>query len=287
MRATVALLMILGTCACGADSPTTPTTIPPPPPARDSASTTTASDRGPSIATFTMSGQIIDGTYHYWPTITIAAGSAAIVVKSVAYVLPDVTLTNDHATLNWTIAAGGSFDFSTARTHFELMGSGPATQATVTVVYADASGQTHQLTATTPIPPIPADPSQAILQMSNFIVTRWQQTPSEWDYWPRLTPTETGGLSAATITRIDFTLLDIGIYGSVPPEFGSWTVPSGGSITVFDKRIYGDPELAISNDRSTDRVMVTVSYVDAAGRSGSLTATAQVSAEDGVDAAGR
>jgi hypothetical protein len=274
MRATIALLMMLGTCACGkTDVPTDPGMVDQPPPLG-------ASVVPASITTLAMTGQLIQDTYHYWPTLIINAGGTAITLKRISFALPGATLTSNGATMDWPVDAGHTFDFSTARTHFEVLGSGPATSATVTIDYTGVDGQTHELTGTTLIDRIESTATPTALQISNFALTRWQG-PNEWDYWPRLTVTETTGTTAVTITRIEFMLLDMGINGRVPPSFGSWKVPAGGSIDLFDEWSYGEPGFYLSSSRKTDRVMVTLSYVDAAGRPGDVTATALVS-RDGL-----
>jgi hypothetical protein len=271
MRATVALLAILGTCACGkAGAPTGPSTV--------NATPALASSAVPaSIATFAMTGQLIQGTYHYWPTLIIDAGSTAITLKRISFALPG-TLTRDAATLDWHVNAGDTFAFGTVRNKFEVLGSDPATSATVTVAYADADGQARELTGTTSIAAVESTPTTAALEISNFVVTRWQE-PYEWDYWPRFTVTETSGAVGVTITRIELTLLDMSTNSRVPPSFGSWPIPSGGSIRLFDEWSYGEPAFYLSSSRQTDRVMVTLSYVDADGRPGDVTAIAHVSGD--------
>jgi hypothetical protein len=274
MRTTIALLMMLGTCACGkADIPTDPGKVYQPPPLG-------ASVVPASITAFAMTGQLVQDTYHYWPTLIINAGGTAITLKHIRFALPGTTLTSDGATMDWTVDAGHIFDFSTAHTHFEVLGSGPATSATVTVAYTGADGQAQELTGTTSIDRIESTATPAALQISNFVLTRWQE-PTEWDYWPRLTVTETSRAVDVTITRIEFMLLDMDVNGRVPPSFGSWKVPAGGSIDLFDDWSYGEPGFYLSSSRKTDRVMVTLSYVDALGRPGDVTATALVS-RDGL-----
>lgn len=276
MRATIALLVILGTCACGkAGVITGPSNVDPPP--------TLAASVPASIATFEMTGQLIQDTYHYWPTLIINAGSTAITLKRISFTLPGATLTRDGATMDWPVDAGHTFDFSTAHVGTEVLGSGPATSATVTVAYAGADGQAHEIRGTTAITNVASTASEASLQISDFVVTRWSDPrPSQWtNYWPRLTVTDTSGDVDVTITRVEFMLLDMGIDGRVPPSFGSWKIPAGGSIDLFDDWSYGEPAFYLSSTRLTDRVMVTLSYVDALGRAGDVTATATVS-RDGL-----
>jgi hypothetical protein len=273
MRATIALLMMLGMCACGkADIPTDPGRVDQPPPAL------AASAVPASITTFAMTGQLIQDTYHYWPTLIINAGGTAITLKHISFALPGATLTSNGSKMDWTVGAGHVFDFSTAHAGTEVLGSGPATSATVTIDYTGVDGQTHELTGTTSIDHIESTATPSALQISNFVLTRWQG-PNEWDYWPRFTVTETSGAVDVTITRIEFMLLDMGINGRVPPSFGSWKVPAGGSIRLFDEWSYGEPALYLSSSGLTDRAMVTLSYVDTTGRPGDVTATAQVSAD--------
>jgi hypothetical protein len=293
----MALLVILGTCACGkADAPTAPTPPPTSSPAQPTAATpatpaapetpapaTPPEPRDAGIASFSMTGQLIQGVYHYWPAVTISAGSQAIVLKELIFALRGVDVASDRVGMNRTIAAGTSYEFG--ESHFELLGSTLGADATVTVTYTAADGHSYHPIATTLITPIESAPTSASLQISDFALTRWQE-PYEWDYWPRFTVTETSGTAGVTITRIELTLLDVGIYGRVPPSFGPWEVPAGGSIRLFDEWGYDEPAFGLSSSRRTDRVMVTLSYVDAMGRPGDVTAIAQVSA-DGRPAAPR
>jgi hypothetical protein len=190
---------------------------------------------------------------------------------------------SDRVGMNRTIAAGTSYELGAH--NFEVLGSSLGTEATVTVTYTAADGHSYHPIATTPITPIESAPTSASLQISDFALTRWQE-PYEWDYWPRFTVTETSGTAGVTITRIEFTLLDMSPSGRVPPSFGSWPIPGGGSIRLFDEWSYGEPAFYLSSSRQTDRVMVTLSYVDADGRPGDVTATAQVSG-DGLPPAPR
>ncbi|HVZ24372.1 MAG TPA: hypothetical protein VG871_25035 [Vicinamibacterales bacterium] len=227
-----------------------------------------------------MTGQVIQGVYHYWPDVSISAGSQAIVLTDVIFDVRGVEVTHDRARMSWMIAAGTTYKLGASNGNFEVLGTSLGTDATVTVLYTSADGHSHQAVATTTIAPIESTPTGAALQISNFVLTRWQW-PNEWDYWPRFTVTETSGAVDVTITRIEFMLLDMGIYGRVPSSFGSWKVPAGGSIDLFDDWSYGEPAFYLSSTRLTDRVMVTLSYVDAAGRPGDVTATALVS-RDGL-----
>lgn len=220
-----------------------------------------------------MTGQLIQGVYHYWPNMTISAGGDVIFLKSVIFKLRDVSLANDRVGMNQRIAAGGTYPFE--RSHFELLTSAPTTDATVAVSYTSADGHAYQLTAATAVAPVESAPATAVLQISNFVVTRWRDR-IWWNYWPRFAVTETSGASAATITRIVFTMPDLGVNGSAPPSFGAWPIAAGGSIRLFDEWSYDEPAFYLSDGSLFDRVTVTLSYVDAAGRPGDVTATAQV-----------
>lgn len=276
MRATVAVLGILvmiGAGACGESS--TPTA---PAPVTGTAATAPLATPEPSslgptgIAEFSMTGQRIQGVYHYWPSLLISAGRDAIVIKSLVFTLPGVTLTRDRADMSWPVSAGGTYRYDRG---LELLGDAAGPEAIVTMTYTTADGHSQQVSATTAIPPIAEAPASAALAVSSFVVTRWR-AQNEWGYWPRLTMTETTGRAAVTITRIEFALLDVGIHGRVPPTRGTWHVPAGGTIDVFDEWSYGEPELYLTSSQQTDRVMVTLSYVDEHGRPGDVTATAQV-----------
>jgi hypothetical protein len=232
--------------------------------------------REAGITSFSMTGQLIQGVYHYWPAVTISAGSQAIVLKELIFALRGVDVADDRVGMNRTIAAGGTYELD--ESHFELLGSTLGTDATVTATYTTADGHSYHPIATTPIAPIESTPTSASLQISNFVVTRWQE-PYEWDYWPRFTVTETSGAAGVTITRIELTLPDVDINGRVPLVFCTVPVAAGGSIDLFDEWSYGEPAFYLSSSHLTGRIQVVVSYVDASGRPGDVTAIAHVSGD--------
>ncbi len=277
------LLTVFVSAGCGRSSPPTgPTSVQPsaaPVPAAPASPVPPSAPEtlGAAITSFAMTGQVIEGTYHYWPALTIRAGSEAVTLQSFIFRIPGATLTRDRVSMSWPMAAGSTYTRAIPESGLELLGTGPATQAIVTVTYAGADGRSQELTATTDVAPIDATPSDAALRITSFDVVRWSEGRT-WNYWPRLTVMEVSNRSALTITRVEFRLPDIGINGQVPPAFGSWQVPAGGTRDLFRETYLDEPNTAVSSSYLTDRFRITLSYVDAAGRPGDVTAEAMAHA---------
>lgn len=128
-----------------------------------------------------------------------------------------------------------------------------------------------------PAPPeAPPDGSVATVVIQDFSVFGWYDHGQQrFHYWPKLTLAETAGVSAASISTISFELLDVGPAGRVPPASGSFLVPAGGVLRL-DEDLYG-PWLEIDSTANAARVSVLLSFVDNAGKGGSVSAIVAVS----------
>jgi hypothetical protein len=158
--------------------------------------------------------------------------------------------------------------------HVEITSPTALSSITATVSFTNDLGQTGSVAATVDGPTISASPSGATLVIQTFTVSGWYDHGLSF-YWPKLTLTETSGRSSASINKINFELLDIGSSGRVPPDLTPRAVPAGGTISLDDDG-YG-PWFEISSTADASRVSVVISFVDDAGRGGSVSAIAPVS----------
>lgn len=139
---------------------------------------------------------------------------------------------------------------------------------------------TRQLTNTAPpvsvVPPAdaPSAAPVAVLSIESFTLVK--------DYSgalaARLRLAETGGRSGALVTSLGFNLAD-GAPWSEPAVWsggGCW-VPAGGTCSIEPRVIYGDYEFTFEIPQGyRGRVSVLVSFADAEGRRGTVTAVAAV-----------
>jgi len=86
---------------------------------------------------------------------------------------------------------------------------------------------------------------------------------------------ETTGAANIRVTRVAFRLLDVGVLGTVPVYFNSWTVPSSGSIQLFEEQEYGYA-FEIDSLARAERLSVVIGFVDDTGRWGEVSGTASV-----------
>lgn len=274
MRRLILVAAAVAIAGCGKAAPTGPTgtpgtpgtTVPAPgvaptPPTVDAADAT--------IAAFSISGQLVQGIYRYRPRVTIQAGREPIVIRQIQFSMQGIELRSHRYVTTIPVAPGASYHFGSVEAGVEIEARAAATKAEVTVTYSHGGGSEHQVTGAAVVSPISGAPSQGTVEISRFTVSRWHDGYS-WIYWPRLTLVEGSGLSDVTVTRLEFTLLDMGIHGRVPPFHRTWRVPAGGTISLFEQLFYGEPEFSLSSERWTSRVQVLVSYVDAEGRSGDV-----------------
>jgi len=268
-RTWILLVCLIVVSACGGGgSPAAPTSTPPPAPTFSQLPT-------PEIASFSVTGQRVLGQYRYWPEMTMRAGSSEIVITSVTFALTGVDAVGGALRMTRALAAGTNVAFGRAQ-QVELVASAAATQAVVTVGYTNRDGESQQVTSVAEVPTVPVEVSRGVLAITRFTVDQWTEQGGDYAYWPRLTLTEGSGLSAVTVTRVQFTLLDVGAFGRVPTHPGGWAIGAGSSRDIFHDVAYGEPAFYISSSRLSGRVEVTISYVDDAGRAADVSAIATV-----------
>ena len=131
-------------------------------------------------------------------------------------------------------------------------------------------------------PVSPASPSAAVLAVARFTVVAINNSGTGTHFncaVPSLVLTETGGTSGALVTGLQFHLNTAnpadGYLGSGFPVHKR--VDAGATSEIVDPPVYGDFQYDFGGSHDFTSVSVVVSYVDDAGRSGSLTAVAPVS----------
>lgn len=133
-------------------------------------------------------------------------------------------------------------------------------------------------------PVSPASPSAAVLAVARFTVVDTINNSGTGTHFncvvPSLVLTETGGTSGAFVTGLQFHLNTAnpadGYLGSGFPVHKR--VDAGATSEIVDPPgVYGDFQYDFGGSHDFTSVSVVVSYVDDAGRSGSLTAVAPVS----------
>jgi hypothetical protein len=156
----------------------------------------------------------------------------------------------------------------------------------VLLVISASACSGSRTTAPTPsaAPVSPASPSTAVLAVARFTVVGTVNNSGTGTYFscvvPSLVLTETGGTSGALVTGLQFHLNTAnpanGYLGGGFPLHKR--VDAGATSEIVDPPgVYGDFQYDFGGSHDFTSVSVVVSYVDDAGRSGSLTAVAPVS----------
>jgi hypothetical protein len=112
------------------------------------------------------------------------------------------------------------------------------------------------------------------LELSEFSVILIEGR--EFIYIPVGRLREITGTSGITITSMNFHLNGIGASGNVPPLRFHRSIPAGGSADL-NPPVYGDYSFEISGSTYSSSFTISISFIDDAGREGTLTATATVS----------
>jgi hypothetical protein len=270
------LMMLSLSVGCGKNpsAPTATVGVPP--------STSPNLSNALSITEFSLQGWQ-DGIFHYLPAVSVSAPSTGGTVEVQRV---DFTTSNGAATTRLTsiafgsprrvVAPGDTLDLFKGMPPVEITSPVALTSITATVSFTNGVGQAGTVAGTEGAPRFVADPSSAALAIQAFsVIGRFDQRYF-W-YWPKLTLTETSGVSRALIKNITFQLLDVGPVGNVPPSWEPREVPAGGSITLdTDDLGYGMPWFEISSTAEASRVSLVISFVDDAGRGGSVAAIAPV-----------
>lgn len=263
------LVAALGVAACsGADSPIGPS---PPGPRVENVS---PPDTRASIASFTVTGQLIAGRFAYWPRLVIATGATGMTVERIELRYPESSqagpFSSGYFTMSHAVEPGRTFTFEHA-----LMSAVAVSQLTAVVSFIDAQGRTGQLTASAVAPAlVPGVPSPT-LRIDAFTVTGFMERTS-YAYWPKLTLTTSAGPGAVTVTRLQFELAGV---GGTTPYRGTWRIPAQSTVQLFHGEFYGEPEFYLTSSSQVDEMSVLVSYVDDSGRSADVRAVATVARE--------
>lgn len=267
----IALVIFLAAASGCARSPVAPAAAPAP----TDPATQAASDATLTISDFKGVLSLAGDTTVVIPEARFAetGGVTGLVLQEVSFQIDGV---NPPLTVHLSarIPPGGALTFTPGA---QLQLPPGARALRLTARFRDDRGIVGTATAETPLP-MSHGPSDAVISISRFEVFGSRLSYGDLDYIPVLSLTETGGRSAATITRVSFTLLDIP-HGAVPPWTGSAVVPAGGTRDLL-RRVgneYGEPDFEITNkEPAAARVGVIVSFADEAGRLGSVSAIAAV-----------
>jgi hypothetical protein len=235
-----------------------------------------------SVTEFSVQGWQ-DNVFHYLPTVSVSvpATGDTVYVQRVDFSTSSSGATTRlggiaFGTPQLVVSPGGTLDLFKGTPPAEITSPAGLASITATVFFANGVGQTGSLAVTKDVAPLPPSASSAALVIQSFSVVG-SFDRSSFSYWPKLTLTETSGVSRALIKKMTFELLDVGPSGRVPTSWEPRDVPAGGSITL-DEDDYGyGPWLEITSMADASRVSVTISFVDDAGRGGSVTAVAPVS----------
>ena len=119
----------------------------------------------------------------------------------------------------------------------EITSSAALASITATVFLTTGVDVRGSVAVTQDVPPLAPDASSAALVIQAFSVIGSSDRGS-FSYWPKLTLTETSGVSRAVIKTMTFELMDVGPSGRVPVVRQPREVPAGGTIT-FDEDDYG------------------------------------------------
>jgi hypothetical protein len=236
-----------------------------------------------SIASFSLTGWH-DDNFHYLPVLRLEADATSgdLFVRqlefrashdSSARLLAGVRPTNP-----WRVAAGASFTLPERMPGLEMVSPIALPSIVVTITVADDAGHVATVSGEAAVPPISQDVAAATLMIRDFTVSGWyDQNQRRFHYWPKLTLAETSGVSAASIVKIVFELLDVGPAGRVPPSLGPVAVPAGGTISLIEDDYGYGPWLEIDSTADAPRVSVVIAFVDRDGRGASVSAIAPVS----------
>jgi hypothetical protein len=271
-----ALLTLSLSAGCGGKNPVAPTAAPgvSPSPSQDLTNALSVTD-------FSLQGWR-DGSFHYLPTMSVSVPPTG---GSVTVQRVDFATSNSGATTHLTgvvfvspphvVSPGGTLNLFNNNSPMEIISPVALASITATVSFTSDAGQTGTVAITENAPLFAPDASSAALVIRAFSVVGSSEGAS-FGYWPKVTLAETSGVSPALIKKMTFELVDVGPPGRIPPSWEPREVPAGGSITL-DEDDYGGPWLWMTSMADASRVSLTISFVDDAGRGGSVTAIAPVS----------
>ena len=272
---TCAVLVLSLSTGCG-KNPAAPTSVSGMP-----SSTSQSLSNALSITAFSLQGWH-DDTFHYLPTASVSVPStgATVYVQRI-----DFSTSNSGATTRLTgitfgspqrvVSPGGTLDLLKGLPPPEITSPVALASITATVFFTNGVDPIRSVAVTEDAPLLPPNASSAALVIQAFSVVGSSDRGS-FSYWPKVTLAETAGVSRALIKKMTFQLLDVGSPGRVPTLWEPREVPAGGTIAL-DEDDYGyGPWLEITSMADASRVSLEISYVDDAGRGGSVTAVAPV-----------
>jgi len=270
-----AVLTLSLSAGCGGKNPAAPTAAP-----GVSPSTSENLTNALSVTEFSLQGWQ-DGIFHYLPTVSVSVPPTG---STVTVQIVDFTSSNGGATTRLTgirfgspqrvVSPGGTIDLFKGMPPVEITSPVALPSITATVFFTNGVGQTGSVAVTENAPLLAPNAPSAALVIQAFSVLG-SSDPRYFYYWPKLTLTETSGVSRALIKKVTFELLDVGPSGRIPPSLEPREVPAGGTITL-DEDDYGGPWLEITSMAEASRVSLAISFVDDAGRGGSVTAVVPV-----------
>ena len=239
-----------------------------------------------SITAFSLQGWH-DDTYHYFPTVSVSVPSTGgtVYVQRV-----DFTTSNSGATTRLTgiafgspqrvVSPGGTLDLLKGLPPVEITSQVALASITATVFFTNGVDPLRSAAITEDAPLLAPNASSAALVIQAFSVVGSSVDGASdnrpFSYWPKLTLAETSGVSRAVIKKMTFELLDVGPPGRVPIIWEPREVPPGGMIVLDEDDYAYGPWLEITSMAKAPRVSLAISFVDDAGRGGSVTAVAPV-----------
>ena len=257
MRAWVTCCCLL-VAGCGGSQPTSPSAP--------------ASLASLVVDAFTVESQFSEGLFRYRPEITVreTTGRSGARVVTMEFSTTDRNL----ATVplgSARVAAGGALVLPSDR---EISSASALSVLRVRLTFVDDGNQPAEITTEHEFPPLPDGPIKGSLAISSFAVRGYTEG-ARFYYIPSLVVGETTGAANIRVTRVAFRLLDVGAIGAVPVYFNSWTVPSSGSIQLFEEQEYGYA-FEIDSLARAERLSVVIGFVDDTGRWGEVSGTANV-----------
>jgi hypothetical protein len=272
------VLVILSLSAgCRGKNPAAPTAAPGPPPPTSENLTNAL-----SLTDFSLTGWH-DGTFHYLPTVSVSAPSTGgtVYVQRVAFMTSTSGAPTNLAGILFgsprrVVSPGGTLDLLKGVSPVEITSPVALASITATVSFNNEVGQTGTVAVTEDAPPLAPNSSSAALVIQAFSVIG-SSDQGDFHYWPKLTLTETSGVSRALIKKMTFELLDVGPNGRVPTVWEPHEIPAGGTITLENDDYGYGPWFEITSVADVQRVSLAISFVDDAGRGALVTAVVPVS----------
>src|SRR5204863_733269 len=180
---------------CGNKNPAAPTVATSMPPAAPANPTGAL-----SISAFSLSGWY-DGTFHFVPTVSVAAPSTGrtVNVQRLAFTTEKAGVTSTMGGIAFgsprrVVLPGATIDLLKGLDPLEMTSPVALASIMATVFFTDDEGQPGSVTAAADVPPVVQGPAAAVLVIKAFTVSAWIDQ-GRFHYWPKLILTETSGVS--------------------------------------------------------------------------------------------